>query len=414
MKATGGGAVLAAMTGYAGRVTRQTQGGSVEGPIRIGVLGPADSPVGQSIFNSVTLAADEINGEGGIGGAQVQVVTKDTKQDPSTGRAAYQELTTGENVDLTAGIFTSEVLLTILPLMAQQQTIHLTSGAATPEAPQQVAASYDQFKYFFRVGPVNSHYLGVNMVDFAKAEFGDMGFSSVAVMAEDFKWTEPISAALQGDLEDTGVDVPYNERIAGDTQDFTPIYDEIQSQDVDAVYTVLAHIGTSSLVQWAKQQRPFQYGGIHVPAQYPNFWELTTGATAYVFAQNTATPQVGPTDQSVPYANAYNDQFGGYPIYTGYSAYDSVYIYKNAVEQAGSKNADDLVEPLEGTSYTGVSGTVEFYGRDSDYPHDVKYGSDLAFPLWYQWQPAGDGGTPAVFYPDSLADGQYEPAPWTQ
>ncbi|WP_254822013.1 ABC transporter substrate-binding protein [Haloglomus halophilum] len=129
--------------------------GGLPDTIRVGALGPAEQSFGSSIINSVELAADEINNDGGIGenGATVEVVSGDTKDQPSVARQRYEEMTSGgDAVDATIGIFGSEQLLALMQNIAQKKTVHLTAGSATPEAPAQVKTDYDKYKYWFRVG----------------------------------------------------------------------------------------------------------------------------------------------------------------------------------------------------------------------------------------------------------------------
>ena len=410
-------------TGVAGTSLAGCIGGSksneaneqLQGSIKIGVLAPepGHNPIGASIANSAKLAAKQLNDSGGVLGANVDVTVKDTKEDPATGKRKYQELTVGQQVDLTTGVFTSEVQLNLMSSIAQQRTLHMNTGAATPEATRKVAQNYDRFKYYFRTGPVNSHFLGQNMVDFAKANFESMGWNSVAILAEDYTWTEPISKALNGSLSDAGIDVPVNKRYAGGTENFSPIYDEVQSAGVDAAYVVMAHTGTAAVVQWAKQQRPFGFGGIHVPAQFPSYYGATKGACRYAVTQNSATPTSKITGKTIPYANDYQKAYGKYPVYTGYITFDAIKQYAAAVEQAGSKEAGKVIPKLESSSYAGTTTeNLEYYGKDSKYPHDVKYGKKYAWPVWLQWQKTGKSGSQEVIWPENLSTTKYKSPPW--
>ena len=385
------------------------------GPLKIGVLAPepGNNPIGASIANSAKLAAKQLNDQGGVLGANVEVTVKDTKEDPATGKRKYQELTVGEQVDLTTGVFTSEVQMNLMSSIAQQQTLHMSTGAATPEATRKVAQNYDRFKYYFRTGPVNSHFLGQNMVDFAKANFESMGWKSVAILAEDYKWTEPISEALTGSLSQAGIDVPINKRYAGGTQNFSPIYDQVANAGVDAAYVVMAHTGTSAVVQWHKQKRPFEFGGIHVPMQLPSYYGSVNGACRYAVTQNSATPTSKITKKTVPYANAYQKANGKYPVYTGYITFDAVKMYAEAVKQAKSREAGKVIPKLENMSYTGTTtSSLEYYGKNEQYPHDVKYGKKYAWPVWLQWRETGGSGSQEVIWPENLASTKYQAPPW--
>ncbi|MFC7165162.1 ABC transporter substrate-binding protein [Halospeciosus flavus] len=389
-------------------------GGGPSGTFKIGVLAPEPSknPIGASIANSAKLAAQQLNSDDGVLGKDVEVIVKDTHEDPATGKSKYQELTVGEQVDFTTGVFTSEVMLNLMDSVAQQQKIHMNTGSATPETTRMIADNYEKYKYYFRSGPVNSHYLGVNMVDFAKAKFDELGWDSVAVLAENYAWTKPVSKVLEEQLSATGVDVPINKRYASGTSDFSPIYDDIESSGADAAYVVMAHTGTAAVVQWAKQKRPFEFGGIHVPMQFPSYYGAVNGACRYAMTQNSATPNSEVTKKTVPYSNAYQKEFGNYPVYTGYITFDAVKQYAAAAESAGSRKPGDLIPELESMSFTGTTGSLKYYGKDKQYPHDVIYGKDAVWPLWLQWQQQDGEGVQKALWPENVASGSYKKPPW--
>jgi len=414
----GTGAVgLAASAGCLGG---SSSGDAPSGAFKVGVLTShtgTENPIGNSIARSAELAAEELNANGGVLGNDVEVSVKTTNEQPQRGKTKYEELTVSENVDFTTGVFTSEVLLNLMDSIASQQKVHMTAGAATPEASTMLKDDYEKYKYWFRTGPVNAHFLGANMVDFAEANFSDMGWDSVYVLTEDYTWTEPVDEVLRNQLADAGVEVAGMKRYAGETSDFSTIYDQVEASGADAAFVAMAHSGSTAIVQYAKQQRPFAFGGIHVPMQLPSYWGLVNGACAFGVTQNTATPQSEITEKTVPYAEAYKGKVGKYPVYTGYIAYDAVMQYAAAAESADSRNPDDVVAELESSSFTGTAGTLRYYGKDEEYPHDIVYdesGENGVRPLWLQWKPNenGDGGSQTAIYPDSLASGSYDSPPW--
>ncbi len=64
----------------------------------------------------------------------------------------------------------------------------------------------------------------------------------------------------------------------------------------------------------------------------------------------------------MPFAAAFKAKFGKDPAYTGYTAYDEVYIIADAIQRAGSTDPDKMVAELEKTDYVGTIGRVKFYG----------------------------------------------------
>lgn len=417
LKATGGAALAASFAGCVGGVGGGGGGGGGVGDtVKIGVLAPEPSknPIGASIAQSAKLAAKQLNNGNGIAGADVEVVVKDTKENQAEGRKKYQELTLDENVDVTTGIFTSEVLLGVLDDIAEQQKVHMTTGAATPKASTKVKQNYEKYKYHFRTGPINAHHLGVNMVDFGKAKFSELGWESVAVLVEDYEWTKPVSAVLDKQLPNLDVDVAMTNRYASGTENFTPIFDRIESSGADAAFIAMAHTGTPAVVQWAKQQRPFEFGGIHVPMQLPSYYEAVEGACNYGVTQNSATPKSKVTKKTVPYAEAYNKANDGYPVYTGYITFDAVKQYASVVKEAESTGAEDVISGLEGSSFTGTAGTLEYYGKNNEFAHDIKYGKKTVWPVFQQWQKGKNGGSQEVIYPENLATAKYQKPPWVK
>ena len=423
LKAAGAGAAATSLAGCSGGGGGNGSGADVplgdRDEVRVGVLAPVptENPIGASIANGVKLAAQEINGNGGIDGTDVNVIVKDTKEQPQTGRTRYGELVRQENVDVTIGLFTSEVLLALMDDIAGSQVPHMTTGAASPEASAQVNENYEKYKYHFRTGPINAHHLGENLVDFMEAKQSEIGWESVAVLVEDYKWTEPVSEVLNNTLADTGVEVVMNRRYPSGTEDFNPIYNEVESSGADAAFTAIAHTGTAAILQWAQQQRSFEFGGIHVPMQLPSYYGATKGACAYGVTQNSATPEAEVTDQTVPFANAYNEEFGSFPVYTGYISYDAMNQFAEVVAEAGDLGGDAVVSGLEQSSYTGTVGTVEYYGKDNEFAHDVKYEEGLVWPVFQQWQPDDPenpqaGGSQEVIFPNDLQTAEYQSPPW--
>jgi branched-chain amino acid transport system substrate-binding protein len=258
LKTTGVGAVALGTAGCLGSLGGGGGGGSgkIGDTIKIGVLAPApsDNPIGASIANSAKLAAKKLNEKNGIAGANVKTIVKDTKENPSVGQSKFRELTIGENVDLVTGVFTSEVLLNIMDDIAKQQTLTMSSGAATPQATMKVDENYEKYKYYFRTGPFNAHYLGANMIDFGVAAFENMGWNKIAVLVEDYKWTSPITEVFKKQAGKLPADIVQSIRYASGTKNFTPIYDKISENNIDGVFVAMAHtdgiqssVGRSSL-----------------------------------------------------------------------------------------------------------------------------------------------------------------------
>ena len=411
LKAAGAGATavgLAGCTGPSDGGDGGGGGGGIPDTIRVGVIGPKDAPAGQSILDAAKLRAKQFNNNGGIGGADVEVITKDNKADPNTTVSVYKELIDGENVQLVA----------LLGQIASSQTPFLGTGGATEKATSRIADNYEKNKYFFRVGPNNTVFLGEAVLELGENKFDEFGWDRVALLAEDFEWASTYVSELEDNLESrAGVELVQTEVVAEGTQDFNPIYDQFENKNIDGCVVGLAHTGTNALVQWAKNQRPFGFGGIHVPTQFPSYFAATEGAAISTFSLTSATANSEITDKTIPFANAYQEEYDRLPVYTGYITADAMGVLKAAIERAESVDSDTLVSEMEKTAFTGTTGTVKFFGKDSEYPHDVipsfAVEEDAVPGVHFQWQTDENGnGAQVPIYPERFAQADYQSPPW--
>ncbi len=413
--ATGGSAVTLSTAGCLGTLGSITGGSGSEDPITIGVLAPnPDSDfIGRSMVRGAQVAVNELQNSGGIDGRDVEMVVGDTNSSPLEARRQYQRLILEEDADVTVGVFASESLMALMDDIAEQETIHLTSGAATAEASRLVSEQYDKYKYHFRAGPTNNYDLGRTQVDFVDAMGSELGWNSVAVLVEDYQWTSEPWTVYQNQLADTGVDVVMEERYPPATDDFSGMYDEVQAAGADVAFTTMAHTGTAALLDWVTPRpRPFAFGGIHVPMQLPGYYDMVRGACRFGVGQSSATATSTITEKTQPFVQAYRNQFNGNnPVYTGYHAYDAIDLFAKKVEKTGSLDSDVLIPELEAASFTGTTGTVEFYDKDHEFAHDLKYIQDET--IYFQWQENDEGeGVQEIIYPEKHATSEYITPPW--
>ncbi len=89
------------------------------------------------------------------------------------------------------------------------------------------------------------------------------------------------------------------------------------------------------------------------------------------------------------------------PAYPGYNTYDEVYYIADAIRRAGSTDPDKMVDALEKTDWVGAVGRIQFYGKDDEFTHSIRYGEGFVTGLFYQWQ----GGEQVPVWPASVAKG---------
>ena len=340
-------------------------------PIRIGVPTAMQLQVGRDTQDALKMAVDDINAKGGVLGRKLEMVVADETENPETGISAIKKLTADEKVDVLIGGYTSGVTLAQLPHISAAKTIYLGVGAASPSTNAKVKTDYDNYKYIFRVGPLNAAHqarqLTVFISDFVK---GELGISKVAIVGENAKWVQDLVPLLKKGATEAGADVRATEFFDAQTSDFSPLFSKVKDSGAQFMVVVLSHASSDIFAkQWYDSRFPMPYGGIDVKSMDGDFCERIGGKSVGEMAANFAV-RAPLTPKTIPFFDEFRKRTSRSPVYTAFGANDAVYIYADAVKRAGSTDTNAVIKELEKTSYVGIPGTIEF-----DDTHDVKPGT---------------------------------------
>jgi branched-chain amino acid transport system substrate-binding protein len=371
-------------------------------PIKIGVIAEAQAIAGASIPQAAQMAADEINAKGGVEGRKIEIITYDNHSSSADSVRAFQRAVNEDKVNIVIASYISEVVLALEPWASRLKTPFITPGAASNEISKSVHNDYEKNKYTFH-GYLTSAALALSVCDAAKELLVDeKHLKSSIIMSEDAAWTKPLDVGYEDCLPKIGLKVLDHIRFSPDTTDFTPIFNKIEAAKPDVMITGISHVGVQPTVQWKNQEVPIPMFGISSQATNSTFGKDTNNASDGVLYQGVSGPDVAVTPKSIPFAEGFKAKFGNYPSYAGYTSYDEVYYIADAVKRAGSTEADKLVEALEKTDWVGTIGRIQFYGKDDQFTHSIKYGKGLITGLMLQWQ---DGKQISV-WPKEVAKGK--------
>jgi branched-chain amino acid transport system substrate-binding protein len=367
--------------------------------LKIGVIAEAQAIAGASIPQAAQMAADEINAKGGIDGRKIEIVSYDNHSSSADSVRAFQRAVNEDKVNAVIASYISEVVLALEPWASRLKTPFVTPGAASNEISKSVHTDYEKNKYTFH-GYLTSAALALSVCDAAKDLLVDQKHMKTAViMSEDAAWTKPLDVGYEECLPKVGLKVLDHIRFSPDTTDFTPIFNKIEGSKPDVIITGISHVGVQPTVQWKNQQVPIPMFGISSQATNETFGKDTNDAAEGVLYQGVSGPNVAVTSKSVPFAENFKKRYGNYPSYAGCTAYDEVYYLADAVKRAGSTEADKLVGALEKTDWEGTIGRVQFYGKDDQFTHSIKYGKGLITGLMLQWQ----AGKQTAVWPKEVA-----------
>ena len=371
-------------------------------PIKIGVIAEVQSIAGAATPGGAQIAADEINAKGGVNGRKIEIVSYDNKSSSADSVRAFQRAVSDDKVSAVIASYISEVVLALEPWSARLHMPLITPGAASNEITKPVHNEYEKNKYIFH-GYLTSAAQAQAVCDAAKDLLVDgMKMKTAVIMSEDAAWTKPLDAGYEECLPKAGLKVLDHVRFSPDTTDFTPIFNNLEGKKPDVIVTGISHVGVQPTVQWKNQQVPIPMFGVSAQALSPTFWGDTNGAAEGIPSLAVATSTTAVTPKTKPFAAAFKAKFGSDPAYTGYTAYDEVYIIAEAIQRAGSTDPDKMVTELEKTDYVGTIGKVKFYGREDQFTHGLKYGPDAISGMIFQWQ----DGKQVTVWPAKVADGK--------
>ena len=227
------------------------------GPIRIGVPTAIQVQVGRDTIDSLQMGVDEINAKGGVLGRKLELVIADETENPEAGINAVKKLTADDKVDVLIGGYTSGVTLAQLPHVARAKTIYLGIGAASPSITQRVRQDYDNYKYIFRVNPINAAHQARAVADYISGfVMGEMGWKKIAIIGENAKWVQDLVPVLKKGAVDAGADVRLAEFFDTQTSDFSPLLAKVKESEAQYLIVILSHGSSDVFVkQWYSTTR---------------------------------------------------------------------------------------------------------------------------------------------------------------
>jgi branched-chain amino acid transport system substrate-binding protein len=369
--------------------------------ITIGVIGPMQFVQGKGHWNGATMAMEEINARGGVKVGKKKMKIKLVKADSNEflnmtdATNAMELLVTRKKVDFIVGGFRSEAVLAMQDIAMDYKKIFIGTGASISTLCNRVAEDYDRYKYWFRGTPFNEKFLGrtafIQLATFGTIVKKTLNIPKVkvAIVAEKAMWVEGMIKAAQGFIPKIGMEVAGVWQPSQAATDVTAELSAIQRSGAHVIFTVFsASVGITFARQAGELKIPAVQVGINVEAQKDSFWEATQQKGNYVATMNTYARGVETNDLTKPFVDSYIKRFGEVPAYTADTYTAIVYALVPAIEQAGTLDADKIVEALENRGpYKVPAGTVEYSKDAQGRPlHELKWGPGRLTSLGVQWQ----------------------------
>jgi len=388
-------------------------------PIVIGVPTSLGYLEGKESLKAVEMAVDEINAAGGVTvGAEkrlFKVATVDLR-DAAPGVPVPEALLGLEKIilekkptALVVGPFRSEALMAGMDIIAKYKVPLLGTIAMSPGSEAKLKKDPEKYKYIFRTC--------LNAVHLVKYLVGGMttinqafGFNKVYIMHQDVAWARATAGLVKKLFFDkAGWTVLGLESYPTGASDFSSALMKARAAGAQVIMPIFDMPQSGILVkQWKTMKVPAIMSGFISPLAGSEAWKSFDakigGAmnTTFELGSGVASSKV-PASQA--FFDAYTKKYGK-QIQSGHGpapSYESVYLLKEAIERAGSTDADAIVAELEKTDRQGVMGRIRFdEGHQNTYGFDPKEASLSAVAQW------SEDGKQVLVFPPFVAEGKIQ------
>jgi len=328
----------------------------VEGDtVKLGFLNSTSGPMAiseQTVRDSLILAAEEINADGGILDKQIEYVEEDGQSEPTVFAEKINKLLTQDQVAAVFGGWTSASRKAMLPVVEGADGLLFY-----PVQYEGLEASEN----IYYTGATTNQQI-IPAMDFLKSE----GVETLFLAGSDYVFPRTANKIIKQYAEELGIEIVGEEYVPLDSDDWTTQVAKIAEAKPDFVFNT---INGSSNVGFIKAYYEAGLGPDNSPIisvsiaeeEAPAMGEDVTGQyAAWNYFQSVESPE------NTTFIEAFQEKYGddrptSDPME---AAYTSLYLYKGMVEKAESFCVDAINEASDGVSFDAPEGKVTVNGEN--------------------------------------------------
>jgi branched-chain amino acid transport system substrate-binding protein len=311
---------------------------------------------GVAALQSLRLAEETINAEGGISGRRVVLVVADSQGRAESARTEALRLVEREGVWALIGAYLSEETLPVQDVAADKQVLHMVPVAAAMEVSERVAQD-PRFRFSFRVS-----YNVVQWASLLGTFLERMGSRQYAFVGVNIRWNRELLDHLKSSLAGKA-EVVYEGFYSPQAPQLEPLVVAVRERRPDFVVLGDPGVGAIEFVKRAREldlpSRLLSVGGALGDARVAA--ALPSGE--YLYFQAAAWR--GLTPQATQYFSRFQKQYRYLPV--GYSdtlPHDALTVLAQAAVRARSFAPADVIRVLEQGQFAGVAGIYTFDRSD--------------------------------------------------
>lgn len=337
----------------------ETSGDGTAATVKIGGIGPLTGSYanyGLSVSNGAKIAVEEINANGGINGAQVELQFQDSQGDPESAVNAYGKLMDwGMNVSL-GGTFSGETASIVAA--ANEDDIMLITPSGSADGC--IAGNDKAFRVCFY-----DSFQGAAAADYIK----DNGLASeVGVFYEsDYDYSVGLYNSFVEQCAADGITIKETQTFTTSTNtDFSTQVNALVASGVKVVFMPIYAEEASTFLTQAKGKFAddvYFFGADGLDGILGKVEQDPSIANNVLMLTPFAADSTDPAVKS--FVEKYQAAYNAVPDQFAADGYDAVYVIKAAVEKAGSTSGEALAAAMTELSVAGVTGTMT-WGADGN------------------------------------------------
>ncbi|HHV43005.1 MAG TPA: ABC transporter substrate-binding protein [Clostridiaceae bacterium] len=323
--------------------------------IKIGGLAPLTGDVsiyGIAADNGAQLAMKEVNEKGGVLGKKIEYIVYDEKGDSVEATNAYNRLVNEDKIVALVGDVTSGPSITVAQRAALDNMPMITPTGTSADITE-------QGPNVFRACFIDDTQ-GELMATFIAKEMKLTKAALIYNISDNY--SQGLADAFLGRCETEGVEIVANENYSSGDTDFKTQLTRILAAEPEVLYVPNYYNDNIMIVRQAKQV------GLDVPFLGGDGWDGVLSENVIGEDKNDAdgayfTNHYAPDDPNEKLQNfltAYRDAYGMEAISFAALGYDGAMMMAQAIEEAGSTDADAIINALKNIEYEGVTGNITF------------------------------------------------------
>ena len=333
----------------------------------IGGIGPITGPAasyGISVKQGAEIAIEEINAAGGVDvdGVTYTFALEFADDEASAEKApqAYNALM-DKGINGLLGAVTSAASISIADHTYEDGILQITPSASAPNA----IANDNAFRTCFS-DPEQGEAMAEYMVN-------ELGLKKIATI---YNVSDEYSTGIKDKFEevvvDLGGEIVASEAFNEDDVDFNTQLTTIRGTEAEAIYVPAYYQAATFITRQASEM------GLALPFFGSDGWDGILGTVtdaATVEGIIFSSPFCAAVDEPnvVAFVEAYEAAYNATPDQFAAGAYDTVYAFKAAIEEAGSIESADLIAAMVNITVNGLTGDAITFDESGAAVKEVKF-----------------------------------------